>query len=205
MWGIPHNTAVPRITASERDATRRRLVDAGKSEFAARGLAGARFDQISLAAGHAKGTIYNYFDTKEHLFFTIVEDWCDQLVAGFVPDESRSAGGDLLEIAQLDTEIARKDPDLARVVINQLPGLATQHASTAAQAIEPGIELIASVISSGQQRREITTGREPHTLARLFLATLSAIEQEALDEDTSITLDDVVALTEELIIQGLRR
>lgn len=205
MWGIPHNTAVPRITASERDATRRRLVDAGKSEFATRGLAGARFDQISLAAGNAKGTIYNYFDTKEHLFFTIVEDWCDQLVAGFVPDESRSAGGDLLEIAQLDTEIARKDPDLARVVINQLPGLATQHASNAAQAIEPGIELIASVISSGQQRREITTGREPHTLARLFLATLSAIEQEALDEDTSITLDDVVALTEKLIVQGLRR
>lgn len=205
MWGIPHNTIVPRITASERDATRRRLVEAGKSEFATRGLAGARFDQISLAAGRAKGTIYNYFDTKEHLFFTIVEDWCDQLVAGFVPDESRSAGGDLLEIAQLDTEIARKDPDLARVVINQLPGLATQHASNAAQAIEPGIELIASVISSGQQRREITTGREPHTLARLFLATLSAIEQEALDEDTSITLDDVVVLTEKLIVQGLRR
>ena len=65
---------MPRITASERDATRRRLVDAAKTEFAERGLAGARFDQISLAAGHAKGTIYNYFPDKEALFFTIVED-----------------------------------------------------------------------------------------------------------------------------------
>ena len=63
---------MPRITASERDATRRRIVDAAKTEFAERGLAGARFDQISLAAGHAKGTIYNYFPDKEALFFTIV-------------------------------------------------------------------------------------------------------------------------------------
>jgi len=195
---------VPRITASERDATRRRLVEAGKSEFAARGLAGARFDQISLAAGHAKGTIYNYFDTKEHLFFTIVEDWCDQLVAGFVSDERRTAAEDLLEIARLDVEIARKDPDLARVVINQLPGLATQHASTTAHAIEPGIDLITSVISSGQARGELTTSHEPRTLARLFLATLSAIEQEALDDGTTVTLDDVVSLTDELIVRGLR-
>ena len=27
--------------------------------FAERGLAGARFDEISVAAGHARGTIYN--------------------------------------------------------------------------------------------------------------------------------------------------
>lgn len=205
MWGIPHNTAVPRITASERDATRHRLLEAGKAEFAARGLAGARFDQISLAAGHAKGTIYNYFDTKEHLFFTIVEDWCDQLVAGFVSDEGRTAGGDLREIARLDAEIARKDPDLARVIINQLPSLAAQHAATTARAIEPGIQLIASVISCGQQRGEIATGHGPSTLARLFLATLSAIEQEALDDSTTITLDDVVSLTDELVVQGLQR
>ncbi|MDG2261606.1 MAG: TetR family transcriptional regulator, partial [Actinomycetota bacterium] len=52
---------MPRISPEQRQATRLRLIDAGKAEFAERGLAGARFDEISLAAGHAKGTIYNYF------------------------------------------------------------------------------------------------------------------------------------------------
>lgn len=181
------------------------MIEAGKSEFAARGLAGARFDEIALAAGHAKGTIYNYFDSKEHLFFTIVEDWCDQLVAGFVVDDCRTAAGDLLEIARLDVEIARKDPDLARVVINQLPGLATEHAATMALAIEPGIGLIASVVASGQQTGEITAGHEPNTLARIFLATLSAIEQEALNDSTDVTLDDVGQLCDDLVIRGLTR
>lgn len=196
---------MPRISASERDATRRRLIEAGKAEFAARGLAGARFDEISLAAGRAKGTIYNYFADKETLFFTIVEEWCDQLVAGFVSDEGRTATDDLLEIARLDVEIARKDHDLARVVINQLPSLATEHAASAAHAIEPGVDLIASVIAAGQRANEIEKGRAPQTLARLFLTSLSAIEQEALNADTEITLDDVVDITDQMIVTGLRR
>lgn len=195
---------MPRITASERDATRHRLVDAAKTEFAERGLAGARFDQISLAAGHAKGTIYNYFPDKEALFFTIVEDWCSRLVAGFVPDPGRDAAGDLREIARLDVEIARKDPALARVVINQVPALASTHHGAVTAAIAPGIDLLAGVIAAGQAADRVTDAHRPGTLARLFLTTLSGIEQEALSDDGDLTLDDVVDLVDRLCITGLR-
>ena len=102
-----------RVSATERAATRIRLIEAAKREFAERGLAGARFDEISLAAGHAKGTIYNYFDSKEELFFTIVEEWCPLLSDAFDPSAAGTARDQLRRIAELDVESARKDPDLA--------------------------------------------------------------------------------------------
>ena len=49
-------------------ATRARLLDAAHSEFAERGLAGARVDRIAAAAQANKQAIYAYFGSKEQLF-----------------------------------------------------------------------------------------------------------------------------------------
>lgn len=193
---------MPRVTATEQQATRRRLIEAGKAEFAHRGLAGARFDEISLAAGHAKGTIYNYFTDKEALFFTIVEEWCIQLVAGFAADGERTASGDLLEVARLDVDIARKDPELAAVVINQLPGLVDRHRRSVEAAIGAGLDLLVAIIERGQAIGEFRHDYSASTLARLFLATLTAVEQEAVTGESDITLDAVPRLIDP-VVKGL--
>jgi len=53
-----------------RDAedTRRRLLEAAVTEFAERGIAGARVDRIAAAASANKALIYSYFGNKEQLF-----------------------------------------------------------------------------------------------------------------------------------------
>src|SRR5262249_21338219 len=45
------------------------------------GLERANVDAISLAAGYAKGTIYNYFASKEELFLAVVEEASAQAAA----------------------------------------------------------------------------------------------------------------------------
>src|SRR5215204_308273 len=66
--------AMPRMSAQTKQATRARLLAAAAEEFGRVGLARANVDAISLAAGFAKGTIYNYFPSKEELFLTVVEE-----------------------------------------------------------------------------------------------------------------------------------
>jgi AcrR family transcriptional regulator len=53
-----------RVTASVKETTRARLLTAAAAEFARAGFERASVDAISLAAGYAKGTIYNYFPSK---------------------------------------------------------------------------------------------------------------------------------------------
>ena len=50
---------MPRVSEATKAEHRQRLLDAAAAEFAAKGLDGARIDDISVAAGLAKGTIYN--------------------------------------------------------------------------------------------------------------------------------------------------
>jgi AcrR family transcriptional regulator len=67
---------VPRLTAAAREANHAALLDAGARAIAAHGLAGARIDDISLAAGLAKGTVYNHFASKDALFRAVLAEAC---------------------------------------------------------------------------------------------------------------------------------
>jgi AcrR family transcriptional regulator len=53
--------------------TAQRILEAATSEFAERGLAGARVDRIAERAGANKQRIYAYFGSKEELFDRVVE------------------------------------------------------------------------------------------------------------------------------------
>jgi len=56
------------------EATKARILEAAKREFAKNGLGGARVDVIAEKARANKRMIYHYFDSKEGLFQTVLEN-----------------------------------------------------------------------------------------------------------------------------------
>lgn len=54
------------------EATKRRILDAARKEFAAKGIAGARVDAIARRARTNKRMIYYYFGSKDGLFREIL-------------------------------------------------------------------------------------------------------------------------------------
>lgn len=51
-----------------------RILQAGLQEFAAKGIDGARVDEISRVSGVNKNMIYHYFKSKEQLFVAVLEN-----------------------------------------------------------------------------------------------------------------------------------
>jgi len=66
--------------------TRTRILDAALRVFASDGLAGARTEQIAVAAGVNKALLYYYFESKEKLYLAALES-----VATRVRDSSMAA------------------------------------------------------------------------------------------------------------------
>lgn len=67
----PDEAAEPRKRQPE--ATRRRILDAALAEFAGKGLAGAKIDEIARRAGINKRMLYAYFGSKEALWVAVLE------------------------------------------------------------------------------------------------------------------------------------
>jgi AcrR family transcriptional regulator len=73
----------PVQTASDDDsAKRRQIIEGARSVFLAQGFDAASMNDIARAASVSKGTLYVYFNNKEELFESIVEEECDAQAEG---------------------------------------------------------------------------------------------------------------------------
>ena len=70
---VPDINSDPRRPDGRAEATRRRIQEAALAEFAEKGLAGARVDEIAARANANKRMIYAYFSSKEDLWLTVLE------------------------------------------------------------------------------------------------------------------------------------
>ena len=56
-------------------ATRRKLLTAAKRIFAQDGFEAARLEDIAAGAGYTRGAFYANFESKEDIFFVLLEEW----------------------------------------------------------------------------------------------------------------------------------
>jgi AcrR family transcriptional regulator len=93
------------------EATRQRLLDAARAEFAEHGIAGARVDRIAANANANKAQIYHYFGSKDGLFDAVWEELVKQIVAAAPIDVEDLAG-----FAARLSETYAENPDLIRLI-----------------------------------------------------------------------------------------
>src|SRR5580658_8946621 len=57
------------------EATRRKLLEAAEKLFARDGFEAARLEDIASLAGYTRGAFYANFQSKEDIFFALLERW----------------------------------------------------------------------------------------------------------------------------------
>ncbi len=68
-------TAVARLNKHQQrtDATRKALLGSARRIFARDGFEAARIEEIAASTGHTRGAFYAHFESKEELFFALLE------------------------------------------------------------------------------------------------------------------------------------
>jgi AcrR family transcriptional regulator len=91
------------------DETKARILDAALDEFATHGVAGARVDRISAAAGCNKNLLYVYFGSKENLFMTVLEQHLVRVYEDipFTPDDLPGFAGRVFDFAMSRPDLMR--------------------------------------------------------------------------------------------------
>lgn len=198
---------VPRVTAATKAQHRRRLLDTAADQFGARGYAGARIDDISVAAGFARSTIYNYFDSKEALFSAVLADFADRAIAEAtqIPEDG-SVRSRLLALARADAAIISDREAFAKVAIREI---LTQPVDVARalwpnRAVDPFDERLRAVLRDGQKSGEIRRDQSVEQMARLLAALANGLLLEHWLPDSPITMNDIPHLLVDNFLQGMQ-
>ena len=158
-----------RITNEQKQAHRTRLLEAAAAEFAAEGVDRANVNRISLEAGLAKGTIYNYFPSKRELFLAVVSEASAQTAtgAGTLPDEAPVAER-LRAILESDVAWVREHEDFARVLVREALAGDPRFQPEILEAAAPFVERVAEIIAAGVERGEVRDDLAVDRLALMF-------------------------------------
>ncbi len=163
----PAVPANPAATRAEKAAERRdAILNAALDEFASRGFAATRLDDIATRAGVAKGTIYLHFKDKESLFLELVRTEIVprvQQLGGAMPEAvpTRAVFEGFVQMFVREVLPTRR-ADIIRLVITEgrnLPALAEFYYR---EVIQRGLAAMTKLIERGIARGEISN----HGLAR---------------------------------------
>jgi AcrR family transcriptional regulator len=101
------------VRVRDAERTRQALLDAARVEFAAKGLAGARVNDIADRAGVNKQLISYYFGGKQGLYDAIAEEWL-AFERGI-----QSTDIDLGELVCRYLDVTRTRPDMQRLFLRE--------------------------------------------------------------------------------------
>ena len=112
-----------RKPAPEAVDKRQSILDAALDEFAARGFADTRLDDVARRAGVAKGTIYLYFSDKESLFQDLVRTRLSPLIgtieAAAVRELPIRALAELIITTFVEDIYGTRRKDVIRLIISE--------------------------------------------------------------------------------------
>jgi len=150
-----------RIRDKQKDMVRTALIQAGMELFESQGFAKTTVDQITSAAGVAKGTFYNYFETKEDLLvagMTVLQEQETGLADARVL-EPASMRGKLDRLIQWSTKWFEAHPELSLIwCLERLRRGIVDHSPNSFDG-----HLLA-IIVSGQQSGELRNDRPAEQL-----------------------------------------
>lgn len=192
-----------RVTADTKEATRAKLLDAAAREFGRVGLERANIDTISLAAGYAKGTIYNYFASKEELFLAVVEEASAQAAAAASTPPAAPVRQRLSAVLAAFCDWAGTHDAFARVLVREcLMGTPALHARVI-NAEAPFTGELTAILEEGVRRRQLRTDLPTEQLA-LAIAGLTdlVLAQHWASGGSNPTRDEIPELVLRIVLDG---
>lgn len=184
------------------DRTKAALVNAALSLFASKGIEATAVDEITDAAGVAKGTFYVHFRRKQDVLLEHAADMVEAAGAAEGPDTTSAALGELC--GALASAFADAAPAVRGPMVRELLGHPARWARVAGEPRTLTGALL-PVLARGQEAGEVRGDQPAGLLARrlavLLLDALSAAQppatQAALTEDlqqaVSLFLDGAAA------------
>ena len=128
------------LRTAARDTRRLGIVEVAREVFMAEGFADASMSAIAARVGGSKGTLYNYFPSKEGLFAAVIQDACDRKqatlfdslnVEGETVEAVLSTVGrryaaivlsdDMVELNRMVIAEAQRFPELGRILFEAGP------------------------------------------------------------------------------------
>ncbi len=181
------------------DSKQKSIIDASVYEFADNGFKNASVNKIVEKAGISKGSLFNYFKSKNLLFDHIYQIALREVKSYLAKVRDESENNDFFtrfnKIINSGITFINKHPRLARIYFRLLNSDDSPHGKAIIQNLHSeAIRYLTDFVETGMERNELRGELNPATVAFLMESTLNRILQvhylEIFDAKSDISKND---------------
>ncbi len=194
----------------EKLARREEIQKAARAVFAEKGFEAATLDEIAERAELAKGTIYIYFENKEALFFSLIEEVMEgqAQILREVHGEEKTASEKLAEVIRRYARYLLDRQDLFRILMGQSGGLSgkirdefrQKYFQTHRQNLAPLVAIVREGIELGELKPFPATAMAYSVVGLIHGAMFPLlVSQEERDEE------EIIQTVSEVLLHGVKR
>lgn len=187
---------------------RNRIIEAAIVKIAEKGYHSARMSDIAKKAGVADGTIYNYFQNKEHLLLSIFEDKMTELIE--VARKEVASKSDPL--AQFEAFVSmhfihlQENPELAQVFQVELRQSHRFFHGYRLEKLFEYLAILGKVIREGQQKGLFASEIDPNVLQWSIFGTLDELSMNWVlsGKQWPQNLEEIPKQVVHMFVKGIR-
>lgn len=185
---------------------RERILKAAIRVFARKGFYATRVSEIAKAAGVADGTIYLYFENKDHVLVSIFQDRIGRLIQVLREEveQCTTVEDRIRRIVEIQLGLLEGQRDLAEVVTVNLRQSTRLLKQYAAPMFAQYLDIVAGVISDGQREGTLRPDLNPRIVARALWGGLDGLALTwALGDADPASLRKAAQQYSSLVLTGL--
>ena len=187
------------------DARRAQLLGAARTVFASLGYHRSSVSQIIDEAGVARGTFYNYFESKRGCFQAVLAEMMEAVTSAVHPiDVSRDIPTQVRENLERIFETLTENDEVARVLFAEAAGIDEEGDEGLRGFYRAATERLATAIGTGQALGVVGRG-DPLVLARLLLGMIREPVFQAWLYGEQLDASETVDLMARVMRDGLLR
>lgn len=144
-------------------ANRLSLIKSAAEAFAVYGVKGANINTISLNAGLGKGTVYNYFPSKNELYLAVL-DWLGLGLSRAINNIDKGNGpaaARLRPLIEAAFTFLAASPDRAKLLIRAVADQDVGHQRRAMAACQTLLDRLQQVLDDGLATGELRSDLDP--------------------------------------------
>lgn len=194
--------------ASKRNKGKRELIiEAAIQEFSQKGYHNTRMEEIAVTAGIGKGTIYEYFDSKLHLFQSMMEDslhvYFSKLESQNIEEQPVSVK--LKLVVEMHIRFCLENRELTKVLFGLAEAPDKELWEWAMAMRKDKLERTQSMLAEGIQRGEFRGDLDLKMLSFSVMSTLGGFWFPLVMEDWEMDPELLASQYTDFVLNGLKK
>lgn len=193
------------MSETKQSPKREQILSAALDIFSEKGFHKAKIEDIASTAGIGKGTVYEYFRSKEELFRELIIEGMTDFYSSLRQnlEQERTSRGKLMAFVRQNLEIGRHYRPMAKIALMETSVLDDSFRFWLIKMHTQSMELIEDIIKEGIGKGELRPVNIP-IFSRFFYGGLGGLSNPFSDTDiNNLELENIVEDIVDYFLKGI--